>query len=237
MNTIYIYHHLGMGDHILCNGLVRHYAEKYDRIYLFIKPMYFSNVAFMYRDCSKIKLISMDDNDIRLFMEFNSKNNYLIVGHTKEWFNKLDNAEFETFDVGFYESQNLPISYKWDKFYFERDINSELNAYHSMGLSPNEKYIFVHDDEKRNRIFKPELFNSLKAIKPINFTNIGIFDFIYTIEHAEEVHVMNSSFVCLIDTMQIKHDKLFYHNYARTDMQNELGKINPKFKLNWKFLE
>ena len=23
----YIYHHLGLGDHIICNGLVRHFKE------------------------------------------------------------------------------------------------------------------------------------------------------------------------------------------------------------------
>mgnify|MGYP003350965212 CR=1 FL=1 len=39
MKEIYIHHHLGLGDHIDMNGLIRFYiqAKDYKKVYLFVK--------------------------------------------------------------------------------------------------------------------------------------------------------------------------------------------------------
>ena len=43
--------HQGLGDHIECQGIVRHYAETYDSVYLLCtKPHNLEAVRFMYRD-------------------------------------------------------------------------------------------------------------------------------------------------------------------------------------------
>lgn len=235
MNTIYIYHHLGLGDHIQCNAIVRIYAEKYDKLYLFAKPKYSKNVQYLYRDDPKIKIIAMDDNDVKNFISFNKNNNYLIVGHTKEYFDGVNSGKF-TFDEGFYKMLNIPFEDKWNKFYFKRDLDVEKNTYYNkLGLKDNEEYLFVHDDKERGRHFKPQYIEKgLKIIRATDHKDIGIFDLIYTIEKAKEVHVMNSSFSCLIDTMQIYNDNLYYHEYARTDMGNN---PNHKFKMNWIILK
>jgi hypothetical protein len=34
---MYIYHHLGLGDHIICNSIVRHYATIFDEVIVFCK--------------------------------------------------------------------------------------------------------------------------------------------------------------------------------------------------------
>lgn len=56
MRELYIYHHLGLGDHIICNGIVRHYSKLNDRIYLFVKPDNRNN----------LKIVS-SDNDEKIF--------------------------------------------------------------------------------------------------------------------------------------------------------------------------
>jgi len=232
--SLYIYHHLGLGDHILCNAIIRWYSEKYERIYLFVKPNNLKNVSYMYRDLSNVKFIPMDDAQTRFFMSINKNNKYLVVGITPEWFKKLNSGEFSTFDQGFYISANLPIDYKWDKFFFQRDLEKEKNIfYNKLGIKDEEKFLFVHDDPKNGRIIRDSFFpNKIKVIKPSEFKDIGIFDFIYTIEKASEVHCMDSSFSCLIDTMQISTLKLFMHLYVRKD-----NSPAPLFKLNWNFIK
>jgi len=234
-NSIYIYHHLGMGDYFQCNAIVRAYAQKYDKVFLFAKPKYTKNIIYLYRDLPNVKIISMDDSEIISFMNFNKNNNYLVLGHTKEYFNKIDAHKF-TFDEGFYEMANVPFEDKWNKFYFERDLNAEKDAYYNkLKLKDNEEYLFVHDDKERNRFFKSEFIDKgIKIIRPTDYKDVGLLDFIYTIEHAKEVHVMNSSFSCLIDTMQIHNDHLYFHHYARTDMGDN---PNHRFKLNWTILK
>ena len=122
MKEIYIYHHLGMGDSLFCNGLIRHFAEQYERVLVFAKPVYSKNVMFMYRDNPKIKVIEMDDAGVRSFMRINPNNNYLVLGHSAEYFYKLDHTDEFTFEGGFYKMANIPLEYKWTKFYVQRDI-------------------------------------------------------------------------------------------------------------------
>lgn len=233
MNKIFVYHHLGLGDHFMCNGLVRYYAENYDKVYLFVKPNNIDNVKFMYRDNQNIKFIALDDIGVRSFIQFNPMNNYLVVGITPEWFYNFDVKKiWKTFDEGFYAAANVPLEDKWNRFYLQRDIEKEKDAYYNkLRLKDNEEFIFVHDNPEKGRNFKESLIpKDIKIVNPRKYLHITLFDFLYTIEKAKEVHVMNSSFMNLIDCIQLKTGKLFLHSYARTDMGDN---PNPKLKLNW----
>lgn len=232
-NSIYIYHHLGMGDHILCNAIIRTYAKKYDKVFLFVKPKNISNVRYMYRDLSNIKYITLDDLDIRNFMKFSPQNNYLIVGHWK-LHEELKINKYSTFDEIFYKMAEVPFEDKWKRFYLQRDIEKEKDVYYNkLGLKDDEEFIFMHDDPQTGRMIN-EIYSlkKNKIIKPVDYLNISIFDFLYTIEKAKEVHCMDSSFSCLIDTIQLKNDNIFMHSYVRKD-----GSPSPKFKLNWKIIK
>jgi len=227
-----------MGDNILCNAIVRTFAEQYDRVYVFAKSPYIENQVFMYRDNSKIRVMALkDDKEVKGFIRMFPNNNYRIIGVRSEWFYNFDVLKlYETFDHGFYVDAGVPFEDKWNKFYIQRDLEKEKNTFYNLlGLKDDEEFLFVHDDPERNRHFKKEFITKgIKTIHPAKYKNIGLFDFIYTIEKAKEVHVMNSSFSCLIDTMQIKTGKLFFHQYARTDMGDN---PNHKLKLNWTILK
>jgi hypothetical protein len=169
-------------------------------------------------------------------MKFNPNNKYLIVGITKEWFYNFDVLKkYETFDKGFYESANVPFEAKWDNFYFERDIEKEKDVFYNiLGLKDNEEYVFIHQGSADNKNFLDKYIpQNIKIINPADYLQVGIFDFLYTIEHAKEVHVANSSFMNIIDCIQLNTDRLFLHSYARTDMGDN---PNPALKLNWNIL-
>jgi hypothetical protein len=178
---IYIYHHLGMGDSILCNGLVRHFAESYEKVFVFAKKPYTSNVVYMYRDNPNIKILHFENDDgVKSFIKLNTNNKYLIVGHTHEYFYKLDVLKNITFDQGFYEMANIPFEYKWTKFYFQRDYEKENEAFEIAGIKKEDEYIFVHDDPERNRIFRKEYINpNIKSIHPAKLQNINLFHFFF----------------------------------------------------------
>ena len=117
---IYIYAHQGMGDQMLCNGLIRHFAETYDVI-IFSKPHFKNNVDFMYKDNPYIKIKYMDDENIKKFLQFLNAN-ILIIGHTQEFIQKVDIEKTVKFDEMFYKMAKIPLEYKWSKFYIERNI-------------------------------------------------------------------------------------------------------------------
>ena len=139
----YIYHHLGLGDHIICNGLVRHFCELHDEVTVFCKTHNYENVSYMFRDDNNIKILPLvDDNEVESYMSNNNLHNDLInVGFDRLWFGGP-----KTFDIGFYNSINMPFDYRFTKFKFERDYNLEKQIINELNPT-GEDYIFVHDDK------------------------------------------------------------------------------------------
>ena len=66
MSDIYIYHHLGLGDHINCNGLVRTIlkdrVKKSNNLYLLTQAQNKEMILFMYRDEPRIKIAAIKKN-------------------------------------------------------------------------------------------------------------------------------------------------------------------------------
>ncbi|HPI82715.1 MAG TPA: hypothetical protein PK122_05805 [Candidatus Paceibacterota bacterium] len=183
----------------------------------------------MYSDNKKIFITPLDDKGVREFMNIFHMNKYLIIGHTPDFFRRVDDpAVGKTFDQLFYEDTKIPFEYKWEKFHYERDLKREREVYYDiLGLSDKSEFIFIHEGN-----YKPiskELPKDMSVIKPDN-KDVGIFDYLYTIERAYQIHVGNSSFMNLIDCIRLRNDNIFYHEYSRPG-------INTVLKLPWKILK
>jgi len=229
MKSVYIYEHLGLGDQIACNGLVRAIKEKYDRVYVFAKPKNTKNVMRMFADDLEIRVMAMEEPNVRQFMNIAPQNEYLVIGHEK-LHQELAKDPDGRFDQIFYKMAGLPFEYKWDKFYFKRHMESEYDAYYNkLGLKDGDEFIFVHDDSERP-IPSDRLPQGIKIVRP-DRRDISIFDFLYTIEKAKEVHCIDSSFFNLIDCIQLRSDdNLFFHKYVKIHLVGEGGTPTPKLK-------
>ena len=62
---IYVYHHLGLGDHLDCNAICRALVNehRYKKVNVFAKTHYAKMIQFMYRDEPKINVIPVDKNN------------------------------------------------------------------------------------------------------------------------------------------------------------------------------
>lgn len=212
-NTTFIYHHLGLGDHIICNGLVRYYTKMYGEVLIPCKPHNFDQVQYMYRDNPNINILSIgDDSEVEKFILSNGiQDNVIKVG-----FEKL--SGIKTFDEEFYESIGLEFNVRFDEFFFLRDKEKETEIFEKY-VSSDEKYIFIHGNLDRNK-FR----NDLKIVE--NPPEYKIFDLLKIIENAEEVHLMESSIKCLVNSYLFEKPKFFYHEYVRgyTEWYNSKGK-------------
>lgn len=219
-NELYLYHHLGLGDHISCHGIVRTYCEMYDKVYLFVKPKYYNNIKYMYNDIANLELVPKDDEDAVKFIKENNIQNIKIIG-----FNNLN--QYENFELQFYKQSKVPIEFKHSKFYINRDLENEKKIFNLLGLEKG-KYIFVHDGGYQ---LKEELINKgLKIIKPDEYP---IFDMMYIIENAKEVHCIDSCFICLVDCMELNSSiDLYNHRYIKQYPEHIKLYTNKK----WKFL-
>jgi hypothetical protein len=219
MNSIGIYHHLGLGDTIECSAIVRKLSEQYDKVYLFAKSKYKEMISTLYKDLNNLEIICVSDDpskerqDVNKFFSDNSQVERFILGHENYFTNTaLFNHLGITCAEAFYYLARIPYSYKYNGFYLERNLLEEERIYNKLNPN-NEKYIFIHDDEKLG--FKISADTKLKIIK--NDTTENLFHMIKVLENAEEIHCMSSSILCLIDSMIEKANfkNLFLHYNVR----------------------
>lgn len=194
---------MGIGDHIICNGLVRNLYKKYGYVDLFCYGYNEANVKYMYRDLKNLNTIPVSSDQ-----EANSiiiKNNFDVLKIGFE--NLYMNESSESFDIGFYKIAGLPFSCKFDDFYLERDLEKELSILDSLNPN-NEPYIFIHGDLDMSKIRQ-----DIKIIH--NPKEYSLFNLISLLENAEEIHVIESSLKCLINQYKLTKPKLYYHNYVK----------------------
>lgn len=210
MNSLVLHHHLGMGDHIICNGLVRSLLDINDFIHLLCKEANVSRVSRMFDDDDRIIPISIPNGaDEHLFAagyatSVNMK--YMRCGFSY-W-----NAH-ETFDEMFYRHAKINYQNRWSRFYLRRDKEAEEKAFKLMNPSQQE-FVFVHDDPSRGMNIS---IRNTKYLVVRNNPSIDIFDLCMLLENAKEIHCMESSFRCLIEHLPKVTCPLYLYSSVRND--------------------
>lgn len=118
----------------------------------------------------------------------------------------------------FYVAAGIPKEYKLDKFYYERDYESENQFFESLNLP--EEYVVICDygDNLIDRKYIQD-----KDAHIININNISekYFDIIKVIENAKEVHLIENSIALFVYHLQYKklmNDvQINMHTYARIE--------------------
>lgn len=212
MSLKYVYHHLGLGDHIICNGMIRYFCKKYDNVVIFCKTNYYDNVSYMYRDLNNLEIFNFSDDDG--VVEFINQNSNVKNNLIKPGFGNLDSClDRMTFDEAFYYLAGLDFQIRFDDFYFERDLEKEDEVCKT--LNPDdEKYIFVLDDPKRGyNIDMSKITSEYKVIR--NDYQFKMFDYIKLLENAEEIHMMQTGFLDMVNSYKMDKPKIYRHNYVR----------------------
>ena len=207
MDNAYIYHHLGLGDSIICNGLVRHFAKEHTKLNVFSKSHNVDTLKFMYRDEPNIEIVSIGgDSQVTTYLSTNPFDVLIKAGFENLW------SSGKSFDMAFYISTGVDFEERWTGFKVERDTSRENALYDRLNDGVDD-YIFVHDDD-RYKIDLEKIRKDLRIIKPDISLTTNIFDYCYLIQKAKEVHTIESSFQFIIDSMALNSEN-YVHRYPR----------------------
>ena len=77
-NQFVLHHHLGLGDHIICNGLVNYISRDFELIYLPVKEKNFKNIEYLYKENSVISLFQIEDEEMDI-KKFSKAHNLQIL--------------------------------------------------------------------------------------------------------------------------------------------------------------
>jgi len=221
-----------MGDHIICNGLVRSLLSRWGRVEVFAKEANHPRVSKMFSDCPRIGVIPVPNFDLGgeyisyvndFARRLSHPNKFLRIGHD----NVYHNNKGKNFDEVFYADAGVSFDRRWSAFHFPRNHEEERKV--QQRLNPTgEPYIFVHDDPSRGFEFSPQNPLGLKIIK--NDPTINMFDMAGFLENAKEIHCMESSFRCLIEGLPEVKCPLYFYPKVRINTSLPAVSIGRK---NW----
>ena len=200
-----------MGDHIVCNGLLNHFSESFNKIYLPVKSRDLNNVNYLYKDTNKIEVFKIEhETEVEDISSFAKKNNLTIL---KVGFKKRK----PPFNLSFYEQFNLPYNYSFNKFKITRDEEKEESLLKHLKNTYEVKgpYQVVHNQSSYGKVDLQSNKNLPKIyIEKETDLYKNIFLYLKVIENAEEIHCLDSSFLHLVERVNTNAN-LFFHNIKK----------------------
>lgn len=256
MNCI-IHSHTGLGDHIICNGLVHKYTEFFDIVYVLHTTKYSESVRALYKDFTNIHTIEADDyvgihtnekdltNLIKVSKQLNSK--ILCISGPKlqkktllHWESKdtLRNIIVHpNFERQFYDLAFLDYKCRYLNSKIPTSTLSSKNLYNK--LSQGKDYVLIHDNTSENNSYPINTTfienKNLPIIRIKEGLTSNIFDYYDLIVKAKEIHVIASSFYCLVDNIITPEDTPLYFHNIRASYDSVVN--NPWNKYKWNILE
>ncbi len=199
-----VVHHLGLGDHIICNGMVRHLQGVYrpSTLWLVTTLPYLASVQFMYRDDPAIRFVPVM--------------NYLEVpGLPLNWY-ELDvvragyeKLRYPLWDRSFYEELGLDFDLSWERFFVGRDLEAE--AMLARIVDPPRDFALVHRETSEGPM-NLVADTDLPVIEVRRVAGFHLFHWIGLALAAREIHCLDSAFIHLVDRLApIREQRLVYH--------------------------
>lgn len=254
MTTGVLFHMLGLGDHISYNGMARRMVNEknMDHLYVLAWHHYGQAVAYMFRDDPRIRVVGINSGaeyqqSRQIISEINPDYLY-ILGHDvtpafpfedlvrpntkyfQESWTSMSNRFTGLHEI-YYNSIGMDWKHRYVSSYYQRDMQEENRVLNK--LNPNhEEFVFVQDDPNRGFTFNKEKVLHLagKDVKIIhNDTSENLFHYGLLLQNAKQIHLMESSFRCFVETLPTEGVEFYLHQYIRnTGRLVYDGKICPR---------
>ena len=239
MTLVFVVSHPGLGDHILCNGLYRQIALKYETCYVSATKNYERTVSRMLSDVSNLEVIPFGNrlyeewltafikkanDDMKIIkLGYFGENNFLVYSALK-------------YDENFYMQAGVDFSHRWKSFYHPRDSGKEKFVYEKL-IGKNHKFIFLHEDKSRGYTVSDRyLRKDVPIITPsLDKKMYTIFDYRLVLERAQEIHCIESSFCAYVESLENSFQDLYAHRYCRPEAVGD-SRLEFSYRKNWKIL-
>ena len=217
--------HLGLGDHIIQQGIVNKLASQYRRVFIFCKHHNLGSVRYMCSPNVNIIPVAGDEDVHQLYPQIKNAD-IISVGFYNENWEKLSESEM-SFDRYFYHQANLDFATTYNV-----DLKDGKQWETVIELDPKEPFCFIHDDASRGFGINMTKVNTVLPVVRPTITSDTIFDYLPLIRRASEIHCIDSSFVLMIDRANIKCDKKRVHRYIR----NQNNSYSPFYTDEWEII-
>lgn len=200
-----IHHHLGLGDHFVCNGLVNYICKiSEEPIYLICKNRNTDTVEYLYSENDKVTVIAIDGLD-----EILETNNYALKTNDKILRIGFEHCDPRGWDVSFYKQLNIDFIERYRFFKLPKKKPKNLIK------APDSPYILVHN-QSSDKKYQLSINTNLDIFYMNKEDGYHLLSYIDVIVNAEEIHCIDSSFFHLVDSLPSTTNKLYYHDIRKS---------------------
>lgn len=196
--------HLGLGDAIICRGIVLELIKKHVKenecISFPVRENYMESVKDLFiNEFKKINFIPSKLEACGFTLNGEPTIKWIGLGQYGD-----QTIKAESFDRWFYAQAGVDFQRRFDPIPFLKTKTDFIRG---------SRLAFVHDDPSRGfTIDRSKIKPDLKIVRPCGLPSI--LDYVPLMEAVDEVHVIDSSFLHLCEHLE-RTDGLFYHRYAR----------------------
>jgi len=229
---IVVGHNTGLGDQIVMNGGIRYLSQCYDKVWFITWENRAKHARFLYKDCENVEIyvkpsikhsrqgVMRNEAAYREITESNPDYEFAPYKRyfwfdQKDWkvkASRLGLPEDTIFPRIFYGILGVPYSTRYDFQKIPRDFQIESELHSRLNIEPNEKYIFVANDS-RSAKYHINIDTEKKIINPLDYPfwkDTLIYDWQTTIQLADEIHTVNTSWLHLIRSLKLSTPKFYY---------------------------
>jgi hypothetical protein len=209
---------MSLGDSFVMSGVAHYYGDRCHELHLPAKPEFYETIKTLYQDHPHIKVISLADipEQEEYYVRSNGLSRIMRVGFVQTTVKGFKLTPM--WDMQLYANYQLPFHYRYSNFRLPKEVNGSDELYWK--LTNGDPYAIVHRSTSE---FPEGLPINIAAFREAsNLPNIKIIEitpeitnnmmqYVTLIKRAEEIHVVPSSFHCLVDSIETKA-KLFFHD-------------------------
>jgi hypothetical protein len=233
MSDILLHMHMGLGDHLVCNGLVRKISEnnKNKKIYLVVRESILKNLELLYGEQENIiptiipfypkpeEIYNLNDinspwiRSCKIYADMNDLE-LLTVGYYNYFHS-------DPWDYNFYFSQKIDYKIKYEYFNIPQNVMEDAHKKYNQYIKPivsDKEFVFIHDDPSRKYQINYDTDKLILKNTDNIFKNFNIFDMIPILENANELRMIGSSLLCICDLLNIFNSnkkKCYYYASIR----------------------
>lgn len=205
---LFIFPHLGLGDAIICNGLVRVLAEKHSRLVWFARADYAEPIGLMYSDLPNVIVVPVkDDEEVALWLDSIDPLRCLCLGYRSSDFDPTK------FDAEFYRQAGVDFEDRWKRFALPPSAGVSFQSDEKIG-------VLVHDAPERGMTITSERLRQLTNDTALRVTtDRRLWDWLPVLLSSREFHCIDSAFLNLAESLYalgfLRKTRLVLHAYAK----------------------
>lgn len=222
-DKIVLHHHQGLGDAIICNGLVNYLAmNHFEKIILPVRKNIFNNLEFLYSNNPKVTLSEVSEES-EIYSKFKELP-ILRVGFEKN---------YGKFNSSFYQQLKIPFKKSFELFNPPIDeVKEKLLLNHLFKeYKVTSNYILVHNTSSYG-VVDLEFNTELPIIYIDKDTDIfnNVFYYSLAIKQATEIHCIDSSILHLVERIDTKA-KLFFYPFKNSEQKSEKLELQKNWNI------